>query len=106
MFVEIEPDAGYPDGPTVDAEDHVWIALYGGWGVRRYAPDGRLVRTVDFPVANVTKVAFGGDGLRTAFATIARKGLDAVALDAQPLAGNLFTFDPGIAGIAVHAASI
>lgn len=97
-FVEIEEGAGYPDGPVVDAEGYVWIGLFGGWGVRRYAPDGRLVATVRFPVANVTKIAFGGADLRTAYATTARKGLDDTQLRDQPLAGNLFAFNPGVAG--------
>ncbi len=106
LFATIEDDAGYPDGPTVDAEGCVWIGLFGGWGVRRYAPDGRLIGTIAFPVANVTKIAFGGDGLRTAFATTAQKGLSAQELAEQPLAGDLFAFDPGVAGLPVPMARI
>ncbi len=33
------PDA-YPDGPVVDAEDHVWTGLYLGSCVARFDPDG------------------------------------------------------------------
>ncbi|QJU57699.1 SMP-30/gluconolactonase/LRE family protein [Sphingomonas sp. AP4-R1] len=102
LFATIDPADGYPDGPTVDAEGCLWIGLFGGWGVRRYDPAGRLMEVVRFPVANVTKIAFGGDDLRTAFATTARKGLDAAALAAQPLAGDLFSFDPGVAGLPTH----
>jgi sugar lactone lactonase YvrE len=96
VFAEI--DAGYPDGPTVDAEGGLWVALFAGWGVRHYAPDGRLIETVRFPVANVTKIAFGGPDLCTAYATTATKGLSPAERAAQPLAGNLFAFDPGVAG--------
>jgi D-xylonolactonase len=106
LFAQIEDGAGYPDGPTVDAEGHVWTGLFGGWAARRYAPDGRLVQTVRFPVANVTKIGFGGDGLRTAFATTARKGLDAEALARQPAAGHLFAFDPGVAGLPMPTAKL
>jgi xylono-1,5-lactonase len=104
VFARIEDGAGYPDGPAVDAEGHVWIGLFGGWGVRRYAPDGRLEETVPFPVSNVTKIAFGGDDLRTAFATTARKGLSEAELAEQPLAGDLFAFDPGVAGLPIPPA--
>jgi sugar lactone lactonase YvrE len=99
LFVEIEDGAGYPDGPTVDAEGHVWTGLFGGWGCRRYDQHGRLVATIDFPVANVTKIAFGGSDLHTAYATTARKGLDAGALAEQPLAGDIFAFEPGVVGL-------
>ncbi len=101
LFTQIEVGAGFPDGPTVDEEGHLWIGLFGGWGVRRYAPDGRLAATVRLPVANVTKIAFGGDDLRTAYATTARKGLDQTGLHAQPLAGDLFAFEAGVAGCRV-----
>ena len=96
VFAEIED--GYPDGPTVDAEGGLWVALFAGWGVRHYDRDGRLIETIDFPVANVTKIAFGGADLRTAYATTATKGLSTAERAAQPLAGNLFAFDPGVAG--------
>jgi D-xylonolactonase len=99
-FVTIEEGAGFPDGPTVDSEGCVWIGLYCGWSARRYAPDGRLVDTVKFPTANITKIAFGGPDLRTVFATTARQGMKPEELRAQPLAGHLFQFECDVAGIA------
>jgi sugar lactone lactonase YvrE len=95
-FVRIEEGAGYPDGPTVDAEGCVWTGLFGGWAARRYAPDGVLLTAVPFPVANVTKLALDGT---TAYATTAWKGLDAASRAAQPLAGGLFCFDVETPGL-------
>lgn len=92
VFAEIEAGAGYPDGPVVDQEGCLWTGLFGGWAARRYSPGGQLLGCVRFPVANVTKLAFGGADLTTVYATTARKGLDAGALAAQPLAGGLFCF--------------
>jgi sugar lactone lactonase YvrE len=103
VFVRIEEGAGYPDGPTVDAEGCVWTGLFGGWGVRRYSPRGALLESVGFPVANVTKIAFGGPDLTTVYATTAAKGLDAAALVAQPLAGGLFCFETAVPGLASKA---
>jgi xylono-1,5-lactonase len=85
-------DDGYPDGMAVDADGNVWIALFGGWGIRRYSRQGVLTGFVRMPCANVTKLAFGGDDLRTVYVTTARKGLDEAARAAQPLAGSLFAF--------------
>jgi sugar lactone lactonase YvrE len=92
VFATIEEGAGYPDGPVVDSQGCLWTGLFGGWGVRRYSPQGQLLECVSFPVANVTKLAFGGPDLMTIYATTARKGLDLAALAAQPLAGGLFCF--------------
>lgn len=89
---------GYMDGPIVDSAGNVWNALFFGWGVNCYAPDGRLLRKVRFPVSNVTKIAFGGPDLKTVYATTAAKGLSADDLKAQPLAGGLFRFDVDIPG--------
>ena len=104
LFVTIEASAGYPDGTSVDAEGGVWIALWGGWGVRRYAPNGELLTTVRLPCSNVTKVAFGGADLRTAYVTTAWKGLSAAERAAQPLAGDLFSFRSDVPGLKSHEA--
>jgi sugar lactone lactonase YvrE len=99
VFCEIDSRDGYPDGPSVDAEGCVWIGLYAGWSARRYSPEGRPIGSVRFPVSNITKIAFGGEDLRTAFATTARQGLKPEKLAEQPQAGNLFAFQietPGL----------
>lgn len=95
--------AGWPDGTAVDADGHVWIALFGGARAQRHAPDGTLVGQVDFPCSNVTKIAFGGPDLRTAFATTARKGLTPEQLAREPLAGGVFSFSVATPGQAQHA---
>ena len=89
---------GYMDGPIVDSAGNVWNALFWGWGVNCYAPDGRLIRRVKLPVSNVTKIAFGGHDRKTVYATTAAKGLSAEDHKRQPLAGGLFRFDVDIPG--------
>lgn len=98
VFVQLGNDDGLPDGIVVDGEDCLWVALWDGWGVRRYAPDGTQLLHIPFPCACVTKLAFGGPDLKTAYVTTARIGLDATALAAQPLAGALFSFAVPVAG--------
>jgi D-xylonolactonase len=98
-FVKIPPTEGHPDGPTIDSEGFLWIALYAGWEARRYSPDGELAKRVRFPVANITKLAFGGDDLRTAFATTARQKMSPEEIARQPLIGHLFEFRVDVPGI-------
>ena len=102
-FLTFSGDEGYPDGAICDAEGGVWLGFFGGWHARRYAPDGTLTDTVEFPVANITKIALGGPDGRTAWATTARLGLDEAALAAQPLAGDIFTFRVAVPGQKVTA---
>jgi D-xylonolactonase len=99
-FARIDPKDGFPDGPTIDSEGCVWVGLYAGWEARRYSPEGELVGRVRFPVANITKIAFGGEDLRTAYATTARHLLKAEALERQAQAGDLFAFAVDVPGLA------
>ena len=102
VFALIEDGAGYPDGPAVDSEGCLWTGLFGGWSARRYSPTGEFLTEVRFPCANVTKIAFAGADLRTAYATTAWKGLDAQARAQQPLAGGLFRFMVDVPGLPQH----
>lgn len=102
VFARIEDGAGYPDGPAVDAEGCVWTGLFAGWGARRYSPKGEQIGFVKLPVANVTKIAFAGDDLKTVYATTAWKGLSAAEREQQPLAGGLFRFHVDTPGLAQH----
>lgn len=100
LFAAIANGEGYPDGPTVDAEGCVWTGLYKGSAVRRYSPAGELLEVVRFPVDAITKIAFGGPELTTVYATTAAKHLSAAEKDAMPGAGDLFSFEVGVPGLA------
>jgi D-xylonolactonase len=99
ILVQLGAKEGFPDGPTVDSEGCVWISLYWGWEARRYSPQGELLERLSFPVSNITKIAFGGDDLRTAFATTARQGIKPEGMDKQPEAGALFAFEVDVPGM-------
>jgi D-xylonolactonase len=91
VFLQL-PEGSRPDGMAVDSAGDLWIALFGGGRIERYTADGRCVGAVRFPCTNITKLAFGGDDLRTAYVTTAWKGLSPEQRAAQPLAGGLFAF--------------
>lgn len=81
---------GAADGATVDAEGFLWQALVYGGKIVRYAPDGTVDRTIDFPVLKPTSVMFGGPGLDTLYVTsMARPPLPRFPGDGQ-LRGALF----------------
>jgi sugar lactone lactonase YvrE len=84
-LAEIEEDAGFPDGLTVDADGCVWVALWDGGAVRRYTPDGALDRVISLPVRRPTACAFGGADLTDLYITTACTGLEAPS----PLAGSV-----------------
>jgi len=83
-FVEIPQDNGLPDGLTVDTDGYVWVALYGGHSVVRFAPDGTEDRRIEFPTQDVTSLTFGGPSSSDLYVTSAAHRSD----DAE--AGALF----------------
>jgi sugar lactone lactonase YvrE len=100
--VSIRPGAGGPDGMTIDAEDHLWVALWDGWAIERYAADGELELRVEVPAAQATSCAFGGPDLDVLFITTGRKDLPAGVISDQPHAGGLFACRPGVRGRPAH----
>ena len=92
---------GAPDGAAMDAEGCLWVAIWGGSRVERYRPDGTLDRVVKTPIEQPSCCIFGGPDLATLFITSARVGLPTNKLAAQPLAGALFAFEPGVPGVVI-----
>ena len=91
---------GAPDGSCVDAEGFVWNAVWEGYRVARYAPDGRLDRTIDVPVRKPSCCAFGGHDLATLYIITSREGESEQDLAARPTSGDLFAVRPGVVGLA------
>jgi sugar lactone lactonase YvrE len=90
-LVRIDRPGVAPDGLTVDEEGGIWVALWGGGVVNRYATDGKVLRSVRLPVRRPTSCAFGGRDRATLFVTTARVGLDDANLARQPDSGRVFS---------------
>ena len=113
--VEIEPETGLPrgewtafadsnhpggpDGSVVDAEGFIWNARWNGSALIRFAPDGRVDRTIKIPVSRPTCPAFGGKDLKTLYVTTAREGMTAEQLAAEPTAGGVFAIEVDVPGL-------
>lgn len=101
-FADIDRADGVADGITVDAEGCLWLALYMGGAVRRYAPDGSLLGQITLPVSGVTSCNFAGSSLQDLYITTARFGVATEVLAREPHAGALFRCRPGVTGLPSH----
>ena len=92
-------DAGHPDGICIDAEDHLWVAVWGEGTVLRFAPDGAVVDRVDVSAPYASSVAFAGPDLDILVITTASDDHGALDISGHPDSGRLFTARLGIAGV-------
>jgi len=98
-FVQTSPEAGLPDGLTVDSEGFVWSAFWGGWKVVRYNPEGKVDREYRLPVPNPSSCAFGGKRLDELYITSASLGLSQEEKEKYVQSGDLFCLKAGIVGM-------
>ena len=96
-FISFTDADGYPDGMTVDADGHIWVAHWGGGRISRFTPDGRLDRAIALPARQVTNICFAGPDMDRMFVSSA-----AIGLDATPYDGGLFEVDCGGRGLPTH----
>jgi sugar lactone lactonase YvrE len=93
LYLDLKAEGLNPDGAVIDASGVMWLAQWGASRVAAYAPDGSLLRTVEFGAPQTSCPAFGGADGRTLFCTTALEGLSAAD---HPDAGKTFAA-PGIA---------
>ena len=95
LFVELKSSDGYPDGLTVDDENAIWLAHWGGSRITRFLPDGTIDGILEIPVPQVTSCTFGGPDRNLLFITTASRDLD---LKKFPLAGGVFCTKTSVTG--------
>ncbi|MCO7219696.1 SMP-30/gluconolactonase/LRE family protein [Klenkia sp. PcliD-1-E] len=94
VVVDLTGSGGAPDGLTVDAEDALWVAVWGAGQVRRYSPAGDLLAVVEVPTPNTSSCDFAGPDLDLLVISTSTEGLS----DPDEHAGRLFTVRPGVTG--------
>lgn len=99
VLVTLSEGEGAPDGLTVDAAGDLWVAVYGGGCVRRYAPNGALRQVLDVPAEQTTCCAFGGPGMGRLYVTTATEGWTEAQRRAEPGAGLVYRLDTDATGL-------
>ena len=99
LFADLSGFDGFPDGLTVDSNGYVWVCMWDGGVLRRFAPSGELDAVVPVPVARPTSAAFGGPDLADLYVTTASINLSPQQRASQPLAGRLLQLRPGPVGL-------
>jgi len=80
VAVDLADEEGSPDGMTIDDQDHLWVAMWGGSAILRCRPAsatqaGQVVERIAMPVRQPTSCTFGGTQFADLFVTSAADGL-------------------------------
>lgn len=102
IIVEGTPEIGMPNGITVDSEGAIWVAMLGGWSIRRYWPDGTLDKIIYLPVPMPTNLIFGGPELKTLYITSTYLRVPPGILTEAPHSGSILTVDTEVKGLPVN----
>jgi sugar lactone lactonase YvrE len=94
-------EIGRPDGAATDVEGFYWSAGISAGVLNRWAPDGRLDRTIPLPCSSPTMPCFGGPDLTTIYVTSLRHDVAPGVLAAKPLSGGIFAVEVDVPGVPV-----
>lgn len=100
LFISKASLGSNPDGATVDAEGHLWVALVLVGKLVRINPQGQVVRSIAFaPDSYITCPTFGGRDLDILFLTSISDSGNALKSN-NPDAGSVYVVeDLGVRGL-------
>ena len=100
LFIKLNDNEGIPDGMTTDAEGCLWVCSFFAARITRFSPTGQRLTHIELPAPNITSCAFGGSEFKTMYITTARLKISDEPQTEAPLAGSIFQWQPGVAGLA------
>jgi len=102
VFIDLRGASFFPDGLTVDAQGYLWVALWDGWAIQRFDPNGIPAEKIQMPVQRPTCPTFGGPSLDQLFITTAAVGLSEKEIQNSFHAGDLFGVQTQVRGLPAH----
>lgn len=103
VFVDLRDESFVPDGLTIDSEGYLWSAMWDGWCVIRFDPQGQEVLRIPMPVQCPTCCTFGGEQLQDLYITTASVGLSQKQIQKSFYSGDLFCLKTDVCGMPSHS---
>ncbi len=102
ILIDLKPESFFPDGLTVDKDGCIWSAMWDGWCIIRFDPQGKEMMRVMMPVQRPTSCTFGGEDLMTLYITTASVGLSEAEIQNSFYSGDLFSLQANTSGLPAH----
>lgn len=98
VLIDFSNEPVEPDGLAIDTEGCLWSALWNGWRIVRFDPDGQEMLRVELPIQCPTCCTFGGDALTDLYITTASVGLSQQEIEQSFCSGDLFCLKTDVQG--------
>ena len=92
LFARIPAAEGVPDGMTIDVQERLYVAHWGGSKISVWNSSGKRIDELAIPAPHVTSCVFAGEDLSDLIISTARTGLSQEQLKNNPLSGSLFRY--------------
>lgn len=97
VLINFDSGNGIPDGMTVSTNGFIVVAIWDGFRLEIYSPNGKKVEEIKLPIQRPTSCTFAGLDGTTLIVTSAAQDLDLIA---QPLSGKILAIsDTGLSGL-------
>ncbi|HSM82198.1 MAG TPA: SMP-30/gluconolactonase/LRE family protein [Nodosilinea sp.] len=102
VAIDLGDEPVEPDGLAIDADGNIWTALWDGWAVACFSPQGEALGRVSLPVSRPTCPTFGGPNLSTLYVTTASVGLSQKEIQQGFYSGDVFAIAAPVSGLPTH----
>ncbi len=99
VLIDLKAESFFPDGLTIDKDGCIWSAMWDGWCVIQFDPNGKEMRRVMMPVQRPTSCTFGDKDLKTLYITTASVGLSEAEIQNSFYSGDLFSLQTDTSGL-------
>jgi len=102
VLIDLTGEVFEPDGLVIDQTGCIWSAMWNGWCIIRFDPDGKEMMRVQMPVQRPTSCTFGGENLSTLYITTAAIGLSEAEIEKSFYSGDVFALQTNVTGLPTY----
>ena len=103
IFIDLTAETFEPDGLAVDQEGCLWSAMWNGWCIIRFDPEGKEMMRVPMPVQRPTCCTFGGADWDILYITTASIGLSQDEIQQSFYSGDVFSLQTDVTGLSTYS---
>jgi len=103
VWVNLTDESFEPDGLAIDRDSCIWSAMWNGWCIIRFDPQGNEIQRISVPVQCPTACAFGGENGSDLFISSASVGQSQAEIEKSFYSGDLFRLRTTSVGLPMHS---